>query len=59
MDEKRVWDGVKESSKKKLMRSTCAGHMEKMGDEKRVQVPRKWRENGGEENRWGIAFKVT
>ena len=26
--------GVKESSKKKLVRSTAAGHVEKMGDEK-------------------------
>ena len=29
MDEMRVGDGVKESSKKKLVRSTWVGHMEK------------------------------
>ena len=30
----RVEAGVKESSKTKLVRSTWAGHVEKMGDEK-------------------------
>ena len=35
MGEMRMEVEVKESSKKKLMRSTCAGHMEKMGDEKK------------------------
>ena len=34
MDEMRVWDGVKESSRKTFMRSTWAGHVETMGDEK-------------------------
>ena len=29
----RVWDGVKESPKKKFMRSTWAGQVEKMGYE--------------------------
>ena len=44
----RVWDGGKESSKKKLVRSTWAGQVEKMGDEKwqREHVPIK-----GEEDR--------
>ena len=57
----RVWDGMKESFKKKLMRSV-AGHMGmkwEMKNWQREQVPRKWRENGGEEDRRGIAFKVT
>jgi len=49
MDELRVWDGLNKSSKKILMRSTWAGHMEKMGDEKLAKredaqkVERKWR----------------
>ena len=34
MDEMRVWDGVKESYKQKLLSSTWAGQVEKMGDEK-------------------------
>ena len=34
MDEMRVEVGVKESSKKKFVRSTWGGHVEKMGDEK-------------------------
>ena len=44
-----MWDEVKESSKKQLMRSTCAGHMEKMGYEKLAKragaqkVEGKWR----------------
>ncbi len=33
----RVQVGVKESSKKKLARSTWAGHVEKMGDEKQAE----------------------
>ena len=33
MNEMRVEVGVKESSKKKLVRSTWAGHVAKMGDE--------------------------
>ena len=44
MKEMRVEVGMKESSKKKLVRSTWAGHVEKMGDEKLA----KWRGNGGE-----------
>ena len=47
--------GVKESSKKKLVRSTWAGHVEQMVDKKtnwhREQMTRKWRGNGGEEDR--------
>ena len=45
--------GVKESSKKKLVRSTWAGHVEKwhMKNWQREQMPRKWRGNGGEEDR--------
>ena len=61
MDEVRVWDGVKESSKKKLVRSTWAGHVEKMGDEKRRgQVPRKCKENEARkiEITMGIALKM-
>ena len=34
MDEMRVEVEVKDSSKKKLMRSTWAGHVETMGDDK-------------------------
>ena len=37
--------GLKESSKKKLVRSTWAGHVEKVGDDKW------WRGNEGEEDR--------
>ncbi len=33
----RVQVGEKESSKKKLARSTWAGHVEKMGDEKQAE----------------------
>ena len=49
MDEMRVWGGVKENSKKKLMRSTWAGHMGKMGYEQLAEragaqkVEGKWR----------------
>ena len=45
---------VKESSKKKLARSTWAGHVaknRKMKHWQRQQMPRKWRGNGGEEDR--------
>ena len=51
MDEMRVWDGVKESSKQKLVSSTWAGQVEKMGDEKMGEgrCPESGRENGGEE----------
>ena len=53
--------GVKESSKKKLVRSTWDGHVAKMGDEKRDQMPSKWRGNGGEKEdhrlRWGLHWK--
>ena len=53
MNEMRVEVGVKESSKKKLVRSTWAGHVAKPGYKKtgREQMPRKWRGNGGEEDR--------
>ena len=47
MDEMRVEVGVNESSKKKLVRSTWAGHVPNNGDEKlakRAQkVQGKWR----------------
>ena len=43
MYEMKVEVGVKERSKKKLARRTRAGHVEKMGGEKRAK-----RENGGE-----------
>ena len=55
--------GVKESSKKKLVRSTWAGHVENMGDEKLVKtadtqkVDWKWK-RGGPKLQWGIALKV-
>ena len=52
MDNMRVEVGVEESSKKKLMRSTWAGHVDKWEMKKwqRDQMPRKRRENGGEED---------
>ena len=36
-----------------MVRSTTAGHVERMGDEnwQRDQMPRKWMGNGGEEDR--------
>ena len=48
----RVGVGVQESSKKKLVRSIWAGHVDKFEDEKtcREQMSRKWRGNGGEED---------
>ena len=46
---------MKESLKKKLARSRLkwAGHVERTGDEnwQREQMPRKWREKGGDEDR--------
>ena len=47
MDEKRVQVGMKESSKKKLVRSTWAGHVEKNG---RWKIGKETRcpESGGE-----------
>ena len=60
----RVQVGVKVSSKKKLARSTWAGHVEKMGDEKQAEradaqkVKRKWK-RGRPKLRWGIPLKVT
>ena len=50
--------GMKESSKKKLARSTWAGHVEKMGDEKLTKrdvqkVEGKWR-RGRPKLRWGM-----
>ena len=50
MDEMRIWDGLKESSKKKLVRSTWAAHVEKSSAHKG---------RGRPELRWGIALKVT
>ena len=56
--------GVKESSKKQLVRSTWAGHVEEMGDEKLAKradtqkVEEKWR-RGRPKLRWGIALKET
>ena len=47
MDEMKVEIGVKESFKRKLARSTWAGHVDKMVDEK---LSRQWRGNGGEED---------
>ena len=61
MDEMRVWDGVKESSKNKLLRSTWAGYVGKKRDEKlakRVGVQKmegKWRREKPK-LRWDIAL---
>ena len=45
--------GVEKRSKKKLVRSTWTGHVEKMAEKKlaKEQMPRKWRGNGGEEDK--------
>ena len=54
MDEMRLEVGVNESSKNKLVRSTWAGDVVQlqMADKTvREQMPRKWRGNGGEEDR--------
>ena len=52
MDEMRVEVGVKDSSKKKLVRSTWAGHIEKWEKENdKEQLLIYWRGNGGEEDR--------
>ena len=48
MDEMRVWDGVKKRSKN--MGWSCGKNRE-MTSWQREQVPRKWRENGGDEER--------
>ena len=44
---------VEEIPKTKLVRGTRAGHVNKMGMNtwQREQMPRKWRGNGGEEDR--------
>ena len=45
---------MKEYSKEKLVRSTWAGHVDKWQKAEnwqREQMPRKWRGNGGEEDR--------
>ena len=49
----KVGVGVKECPKKKLVRSTRAGHVDKLGDEKlkKEQMSRKWTGNRGEEDR--------
>ena len=63
MAELRVEVEAKESSKTKLVRSTCAGRVGKMGDEnlaKRAYAQKmegKWR-RGRSKLRWGIALKV-
>ena len=53
--------GMEESSKKKLVMSTRAGHVEKwdMKIWQREQMPRKWRGNRGEEdpNCVGVCIK--
>ena len=54
MDEKRVEVGVKEHFTKTLVRSTWAGHVGinwVMKKWQREQIPRKWRGNGGGEDR--------
>jgi len=56
--------GMNERSKEKLARSTWAGHVENMGDEKLAKradaqnVDGKWR-RGRPKLRRGIALKVT
>ena len=52
MVELRMEIEVEESFKRKLVRSRAkwAGHVERMGDNiGRHEMPRKWREKGGEE----------
>ena len=62
MNELRVKFGVKESSEKKLARSTWAGHVEQMGDKKLTKITDtqkaegKWR-RGRPKMQWGIALK--
>ena len=61
----RVKIGVKESSKKKLMRNTNAGHVDKMGDKTTGKESRHpdsrevWRRGRRPKLRWGITLKVT
>ena len=51
----RVEFGMKESTKTQLVRTTWAGLVNKLGNEKwqREKMPRKWKRNGGEEDRIG------
>ena len=63
MDKMRVKIGVKESVKKKLMKSTWAGHVERMGDEKLakradVQKVEGRCRRGRPKLRWGIVLIV-
>ena len=54
MNEMRVEVGQKESSNKKLVKSTHIGwscRKMQMKNRQREQMPRKWTENGGEEDR--------
>ena len=55
IDELRVEDGMKKRFKKKPVRNRLisAVHVERMedGNWKREQTPRKWKGDGGEENR--------
>ena len=55
MDEMKVALGVRDSSKKYLMRSTWTGHVEQweMKNWQREQMPRKWKGNEGEEDQNG------
>ena len=55
MDEMRVEAGVNESVKKKLVRSTWAGHVDKMGDEKMAES--RCPERGGNWNVMGNCIK--
>ena len=60
----RVEVGMKESSKKNVLKSTWDGDVEKLGDENLAQIPdaenveRKWR-RVRPKLRGGIALKVT
>ena len=62
MDKLRVEVGVKESFMKKLVKGTlkCAGHVERVGDEKRTEI--RCQERGGKNSRgrprmrWGAAL---
>ena len=64
MDEMRIEVGMKECSKKKLVTSSWAGHVEKNGDEnpaKRADAQKVERERrrGRPKLQWEIALKVT
>ena len=63
MDEMRVEVGVKECSKKKLVRRKWVGHVKKweMKNWQRKQMPRgrKWSGNGGEKTEIAMGFALN